>query len=160
MVTDQQVRLLMKLLSEEKPIVQAAVRAAMSEPTARKYARAGQMPSEMAAARTWRTRSDPFEEVWPEIEAMLKKDDGLEAKTIFKALLASYPERFEPGQLRTLQRRIRKWRALAGSEKEVYFEQVHEPGLQGQSDFTNMGELGITIAGEPFPHLLYHYAES
>jgi hypothetical protein len=156
-ITDQQVRLLMKLLSEEKPLIQAAVRAGMSEPTARKYARSGQMPSETAEPRTWRTRSDPFEEVWPEIEALLKKDGGLEAKTIFAALQERYPRRFEPGQLRTLQRRVHAWKAQCGPLKDVYFEQVHHPGKQAQSDFTNMNELGITIAGEPFGHLLYHF---
>jgi transposase len=156
-ITDQQVRLLMKLLSEDKPLIQAAVRAGMSEPTARKYARSGQMPSEVTPPRTWRTRPDPYEEVWPEIDALLKKDGGLEAKTIFKELQERYPGRFPPGQLRTLQRRVHAWRTQSGPPKEVFFEQVHPPGRQGQSDFTDMGELGITIAGEPFQHLLYHF---
>jgi hypothetical protein len=147
----------MKLLSEDQPLVQAAVRASMSEPTARKYARSGQMPSEAVVARTWRTRPDPFAEVWPEVLALLERDGGLDAKTIFKYLQERYPGRFPPGQVRTLQRRVQKWRALSGPPKEVYFEQDHQPGLQGQSDFTNMGELGITIAGESFPHLLYHF---
>jgi len=156
-IKNQQVRLLMKLLSEEKPLIQAAVRAGMSEPTARKYARSGQMPSETVVARTWRTRPDPFEDVWSEIEALLKKDGGLEAKTIFMALEEHYPGRFAPGQLRTLQRRVHAWRVQSGPEKEVYFEQVHHPGVQAQSDFTDMRELGVTIAGEPFDHLLYHF---
>jgi hypothetical protein len=147
----------MSLLSEGKSLVQAAVRAAMSEPTARKYARSGQMPSELATPRTWRTRPDPFEEVWPEIEALLKNDGGLQAQTIFKDLQKHYPGRFTSGQLRTLQRRVHAWKTQSGPAKDVYFEQVHHPGKQGQSDFTNMGELGITIAGEPFLHLLYHF---
>jgi hypothetical protein len=156
-IKDQQVRLLMKLLSEDKPLIRAAVRAGMSEPTARKYARSGQMPSQATMPRTWRTRPDPFEEVWPEIEALLKQDGGLEAKTIFKELEKRYPGRFPPGQLRTLQRRVHTWKAHCGPDKEVCFPQVHHPGQVGQSDFTYMGELGITIAGEPFAHLLYHF---
>jgi hypothetical protein len=147
----------MKLLNEGNPLIRAAVRAGMSEPTARKYARSGQMPSATKAPHTWRTRPDPYAEVWPEIEALLKQDGGLEAKTIFMELDARYPGRFAPGQLRTLQRRVHIWRAHSGLPKEVYFEQVHRLGHQGQSDFTNMGELGITIAGEPFGHLLYHF---
>jgi hypothetical protein len=128
-ITDKQVRLLMKLLSEDKPLIQAAVRAGMSEPTARKYARSGQMPSEVAVAHTWRTRPDPFGEVWPEVQALLEKDGGLEAKTIFKYLQERYPGRFPPGQVRTLQRRVRKWRAQSGPDKEVYALRVEETPL-------------------------------
>jgi hypothetical protein len=156
-ITDQQMRRLMKLLSEGKTLVQAAVRAAMSEPTARKYARSGQFPSEMTAPHKWRTRSDPFEEVWPEIEELLNHDIGLQAKTIFAELERRYPGRFAPGQLRTLQRRVHAWKARFGPVKEVCFEQEHKPGEQAQSDFTDMRELEVTIAGEPFDHLLYHF---
>jgi len=156
-ITDQQVRLLMKLLSEGKSLIQAAVCAEMSEPTARKYARSGHVPSEVAVRRTWRTRPDPFALVWSEIEALLKQDNGLEAKTIFMVLRERYPGRFVPGQVRTLQRRVHAWKARSGPDKEVYFEQVHHPGVQAQSDFTDMRDLDVTIAGEPFGHLLYHF---
>lgn len=147
----------MKLLSEDKPLIRAAVRAGMSEPTARKYARSAQMPTELVTPRTWRTRRDPFEDVWPEIDALLKQDGGLEAKTIFMELERRYPGRFAPGQLRTLQRRVHAWKAQSGPNKEVFFQQVHHPGVQAQSDFTDMRDLEITIAGEPFDHLLYHF---
>ena len=148
----------MKLLQEGNPLIRGAVRAGMSEPTARKYARSGQMPSEMkGATRTWRTRPDPYAEVWPEIEGWLKLDGGLEAKTIWGALTERHPGRFTPGQLRTLQRRVQEWRAQCGPAKEVFFPQVHRPGEMGQSDFTDMRELAVTIAGDPFPHLLYHF---
>jgi len=147
----------MKLLNEGNPLIQAAVRAGMSEPTARKYARSGQMPSEVTAQHTWRTRPDPYSEVWPEIEELLKQDGGLEAKTIFMALEERYPGRFTAGQLRTLQRRVHAWKAKSGPPKEVFFQQVHQPGVRGESDYTNMGKLGVTIAGEPFGHLLYHF---
>lgn len=147
----------MKSLSEGKSLSRAAAYAEMSEPTARKYARSGNVPSEMAAPRTWRTRQDPFEEVSPEIEALLKQDMGLEAKTIFMVLEERYPGRFRPGQLRTLQRRVHAWKAQSGPDKEVYFEQTHHPGVQAQSDFTDMRDLSVTIAGEPFAHLLYHF---
>ncbi len=147
----------MGLLSEGNPLVRAAVKAGMSEPTARKYARSGLMPSAVKVPHTWRRRPDPYVEVWPEIEALLEKDGALQAKTIFAALNERYPGRFAAGQLRTLQRRVQTWRAQCGPPQEVFFPQVHRPGEQGQSDFTDMGELAVTIAREPFAHLLYHF---
>lgn len=156
MVTDEQVRLLMSLLKQEIPLATAAAKAGMCEPTARKYARSGRAPSQVKVAHTWRTRPDPYSEVWPEIVALLHQDGGLEAKTVWTELNERYPERFSLGQLRTLQRRFRRWRARSGPQREVFFAQVHVPGEQAQSDFTDMRELAITIAGEPFAHLLYH----
>ena len=58
---------------------------------------------------------------------------------------------------RTLERRIRAWRAVNGEEREVIFRQVHEAGRMGQSDFTEMSELGVTVAGVPLDHRLYHF---
>lgn len=107
--------------------------------------------------RQYRTRLDPFAEVWPEIEGMLEQAPGLEAVTIFE-LLRGRPElSFSDGQLRTLQRRIRRWRALQGPEREVMFAQEHRPGEYAQSDFTSMTELGICLGGEPFDHLVFHF---
>ena len=136
---------------------QAAVVAGMSLPTARKYFRGGRMPSEMKETRTWRTRENPFSEVWAEIEAILRQEPRLKAKTIFEELQAKHPGRFQDGQLRTLQRQIRQWRASDGPDREAYFPQVHHPGDIGASDFTEMSSLDITIAGQSFPHLLYHF---
>jgi hypothetical protein len=61
------------------------------------------------------------------------------------------------GIRRTLERRIRSWRALHGADQEVIFRQVHEPGRMGLSDFTDMADLGVTIAGERLEHRLYHF---
>lgn len=80
----------------------------------------------------------------------------LEAKTLFEYLLELYPDRYHPGQIRTLQRHIRRWRAAEGPPKEVFFPQTHIPGEAAQTDFPDANELGVTIAGEPFPHLLCH----
>lgn len=157
MVTEQQVRRLMSLISKGVPLATAAAKAGMSEPTARKYRNTGKRPTELRQAHAWRTRSDPFTEVWPEVETLLEQDGGLQAKTVFAELVGRYPGRFRPGQLRTLQRRFRDWRARQGPEREVYFAQVHRPGEQAQSDFTDMRDLGVTIAGEPFAHLCYHF---
>lgn len=112
MTTDQQVKRLMSLMKKGLPLFAAAAKAGMSEPTARKYRRAGKLPSELKASHTWRTHPDPFAEVCREIEALLDRDGGLEAKTVFEEL--GRPGRFRSGQLRALQRRFRNWRALLG----------------------------------------------
>ena len=157
MVTDQQVRKLMKLNQEEKDLAVAAAKAGMSENTARQYLRHLRLPSQVKQDRTWRTRDDPFEDDWDEIQFKLEINPGLEAKTLFEWLQRTYTGRYSDGQLRTLQRRIKQWRALEGPAKEVFFDQHHKPGELCESDFTHMSELGITINGIPFNHLIYHF---
>lgn len=119
--------------------------------------RLGRVPSELPPARRWRTRSDAFAEVWGEIRLLLEGNAGLEAKTVFEYLQRRYPGRFADGQSRTLQRRVKGWRATEGPAKEVFFAQQHPPGRLSASDFTHMDELGITIQGQSFPHLIYHF---
>ena len=157
MVTDRQVRRLMKLVKTEKSLSLAAAKAGMCEQTGRKYVRSGKLPSESKAPHTWRTRSDPFAAVWEEVTALLETNPGLEAKTVFEHLQRTYPGRFADGQLRTLQRRVQVWRAQEGPQREVFFAQERRPGELAQSDFTHMGSLGVTIAGQPFDHLVYHF---
>jgi len=157
MVTDQQVRRLLKLAQTEKNFGIAAIKAGMDEKTARKYRKLEKLPSELQKQTTWRTRQDPFEDVWHEVKSMLEINPGLEAKTLFEDLQRRSPGRFSDGQLRTLQRRIKIWRASEGPPKEVFFTQVHTPGQLSQSDFTSMNKLGITIGGQPFDHLVYHF---
>jgi hypothetical protein len=135
----------------------AASRAGMDVKTARKYLRARVLPSELKADRHWRTRKDEFSDVWPQVKEQLSANPGLEAKTIFAALQRKYPERFADGQLRTLQRKVKRWRATEGPAQEVYFVQEHRPGQLCASDFTHLTEPGITIGGQPFAHLLYHF---
>jgi len=142
------------------PLVTLAAKAGMTEKTARKYVHSGMLPSQMKQPRDWRTREDSFETVWPEVEAQLKEAPGLEALTLFEDLQRRYPGRFQDGQLRTLQRRVRAWRGLYGPDAEVFFPQVHQPGQQALSDFTSMNALEITLDGLRFPHLLYHFVLS
>ncbi len=157
MVTDQQVRRLMKLVQTERTLSLTAAKAGMDEKTARRYRRLGKVPSEVKVQHTWRTRKDPFAEVWEEVHAKLAVNPGLQAKTLFEDLQRRYPGRFAEGQLRTLQRRVKVWRAVEGPGKEVCFPQRHVPGRLCQSDFTSMNSLGITIARQPFDHLVYHF---
>jgi len=135
----------------------AASKAVMSAKTARKYLRAMKLPSQMKVTHTWRTRPDPFVEVWEEVKQELKADETLEAKTLFEDLQRRYPGRFQDSQLRTLQRRLKVWRATEGRGKEVFFAQQHYPGQLAQSDFTALTKVGVTLGGAPFPHLLYHF---
>jgi hypothetical protein len=158
MVSDEQIRRVREHMEKDGVLWKAASKGEMCEKTARKYLRAGELPSQMKKPHTWRTREDPFEGVWEEIREMLEESEAkFEAKTLFEYLQRKYPGRFQDGQLRTLQRRMKVWRALEGPSKEVYFSQVHHPGELAQSDFTRMGGLGITIGGQPFDHMIFHF---
>jgi len=155
-VSDAQVRRLMEEKTKSGKLGLAAMKAGMDRKTASKYLGEGKLPSELKAPRDWRTRADAFAEDWPALKARLVDAPELEAKTLFEHLLAEHPGRYEPGQLRTLQRRVQEWRAKQGPEREVFFAQEHRPGEAMQTDFTHCEELAVTVAGEPFPHLLCH----
>ena len=140
----------------------AAASAGMSIRTAREWD-SGPVPSGTKHPRDWRTRADPFSTVWStEIEPLLQRDRKgvLEAKWVLAELCLRHPAQFHAGQARTLQRRFREWRALHGPEPEVYFEQVAVPGREAAIDFTHGADLGVTIAGEPLPHLLFEFVLS
>lgn len=135
---------------------QATVKANInSRKTAARYERLGKLPSELKQPRQYRTRADPFTEAWDQVEQMLSDAPELEAKTLFEWLCEQSPGRYQEGQLRSLQRRVADWRAL-NQEKVAVLEQVHHPGEVLQSDGTWLNELGITIVGEPFNHILIH----
>jgi hypothetical protein len=157
MVRDKQVILLRKSREAGMTVETAAARAGMSERTGRRWLRQGRLPSQGREPHTWRTRPDPFAEVWPQVEAQLQLSPGLEAKTLFQELQRQYPGRFAAGQLRTLQRRVRQWRALEGPPKEVFFPQEHRPGERCCSDFCHLAKLAVTVAGQSFAPLLYHF---
>jgi len=132
----------------------ASLRAGMHRNTGARYLRLGKAPSEMRIERSWRTRPDPFSEDWPGVEERLLEAPELEAKALFEDLCERRPGKYQEGQLRTFQRRVKQWRATDGPPKEVFFEQRHRPGEAIQTDFTSMSALGITICGELFPHLM------
>ena len=162
MVTDAQVRRLREKRMEGKTVAAAAAAAGMGERTAHRWQR-GALPSAANAPRTWRTREDPFADVWlSEVVPRLVADAAgrLQALTLFEWLCQQHPGRFRPGQLRTLQRRVRTWRAQHGPDHEVYFEQVAVPGREAAFDFTDASDLGVTIRGVPFPHLLFEWVLS
>ena len=157
MVTDQQVQRLFKIMHTEPTMAIAAAKAGMDEKTARKYRRLGKFPSEVKPAHDWSGHADAFIDVWDDIKAKLSLNGGLEAKTLFTYLQRTHPGRYADGQLRTLQRRVKIWRATEGPAHEVFFSQIYRPGERSESDYTRMRSLGITINYQAFDHLIYHF---
>ena len=157
MVTDRQVRRLMSLCQTESSLQVAADKVGMHRETARKYRKIGKLPSELRTDHDWRTRPDVFAEVWPWVVQQLSVNPGLEAKTLLEALQRAHPGQFADGQLRTLQRQVKRWRGLEGPTREVFFAQVHHPGRLCASDFSHMTQMGVRIGGRSFEHLIYHF---
>ncbi len=154
--TDAQMRLVMKERSAGKTQEQAAVKANLrSRKTVQKYEQLGELPSDLKQPRSYRTRSDPFEKDWAEVEKKLEEAPELEAKTLFEWLCERDGVQYQEGQLRTLQRRISNWRVLNRSQT-LTLDQIHYPGEVLQSDGTCMNELKVTILGEAFEHILFH----
>lgn len=143
-------------LRRTKGIAAAAAKTGFSLATAYRLEKDGELPSRKRKPRSSR-RADPLEGVWEsDVLPMLNAAPSLRAVTIFEELLRRHPE-MGAGVRRTLERRIRDWRAHHGPEREVIFRQEHPPGRMGQSDFTEMSDLGVTIAGERLDHRLYHF---
>jgi len=107
--------------------------------------------------RHWRTRKDPFKAVWEsELVPILEREPSLTGITLWDYLDEQYPDQYPERLLRTLQRRIKHWQATQGPDQDVIFRQSVPAGHQGLSDFTHP-RTAITIAGEPFKHLLYQF---
>lgn len=156
-ISDQQVR---KYKEARRQATQqiAAARMGISVRSARRIEKADGLPSQ-GGTRAWRTRGDPLAAVWEtELVPLLEREPGLQGRTLLEELQRRHGELFGDGVLRTLQRRIRAWRAEHGREKEVFFAQVNPPGRLALSDFTVCDELRVSIAGEGFEHRLYQFA--
>ena len=156
MKRDREVLCMLRERTKGRTQAQAAARAGMSVRTASSYERLGQLPSQRAHPRIYRTRPNPFAEVWSWIVSQLERDAALQATTLFGLLGTLHPGRYQAVQLRTLQRQVATWRAQYGPGQEVLFPQTHLPGVDAQSDFTHMTALAITLGGVPFPHLVFH----
>jgi transposase InsO family protein len=138
--------------------VAAAAKAGLSERSARRIEISEALPSQRET-RAWRTRTDPLTAVWDsEVVPLLESDGALNAVTLLEELQRRYPGDYDSTVLRTLQRRVRQWRAVYGPEREVYFAQEHPPGRLGLSDFTVCNELGVIIDEVAFPHQIYQFA--
>ena len=134
----------------------SAAKASLSTATAYRYEQDHRLPSSQRKARG-RRRPDPLAAFFDaEVVPMLKAALDLRAVAIFEEMQRRHPD-LSTGARRTLERRIRSWRAVHGADQEVIFRQVHEPGRVGLSDFTNMSDLGVTVAGAEPEHRLYHF---
>ena len=154
--TDAQVRIAMRERQAGKTQEQAAAKANLrSRKTVAKYERAGAMSSSLARPREYSTRADPFRDHWTVVEERLYAAPELEAKALFEWLCEENPGRYQEGQLRTFQRRVRRWRAQ-NTEKVLSLPQLRVPGELMETDCTCMNQLGVTIGGQPFPHMLVH----
>jgi transposase len=156
-LTAAQVKELRRQLNQGASLRKAAMKANMDRKSARKYRNLGQMPDAARKQHTWRTRPDPLALVWPQLEEMLRREPELQAVTLLGWLQDVYPGTYPESVRRTLERRVRTWKAQHGPAKEIFFTQVHEPGRLGASDFTHMKDLGVTIADQPFDHMVYHF---
>jgi hypothetical protein len=138
----------------------AAARAGMSERTARRIERSPCPPSQRCApSKRPRRVSDPLDGLWEaDILPLLQTIPGLRPVTVLEEMQRRHSGHDWSRLRRTLERRMRAWRGLHGPEREVIFRQNHPPGQQGLSDFTDMAELGVSIAGALLPHRLYHFA--
>jgi hypothetical protein len=145
----------MKLkLSKALPV--AAAQAGISVASAYRIEHDPRLPSDRKAPRE-RRRPDPLVDIFDaEVVPLLQAAPGIRSVAVFDELRRRHPE-FEASVRRTLERRIRSWRALNGPEREVIFRQVHEAGRMGLSDFTEMDELRVTVAGALLDHRLYHF---
>jgi hypothetical protein len=137
----------------------AAAKAGLSVATARRIDLDPRPPSAKKQRRTWRTRPDPLDGLWDEeIVPLLMAAPALRPITLFDELARRHPERVGPSFRRTLERRIAGWKALRGSNLNVIFPQIQQPGRMGLSDFTNANGLGVIVGGRQLQHRLYHFA--
>lgn len=154
-VTDQQMRLFMTL-RQTHTIPVAAAKAGISQATGYRLQADPTLPSQKKTPRS-RRRPDPLADIFDtEVVPLLRSSPGIRPVAVDEELLRRHPD-LGTGIRRTLERRIRAWNAEHGPEQDVIFRQIHTPGKMGLSDFTAMGKLGVTVAGEPLDHRLYHF---
>lgn len=156
-ITDQQKRLFMKIRNQGDTQETAAAKAGFSIRSAKRIENGDHRKQEKSIKKKGKSRN-PFEGVWENnLIPLLEKNPTLQAVTLLNHLQDLYPGKYPDSVLRTLQRRVRNWKAVYGPEKEIIFRQNHPPGWQALSDFTNCNKLRVTIANQEFKHLIYHF---
>jgi hypothetical protein len=128
---------LRRLYSQGFSITQCARKCKMDRKTA-----AGILHDEDSSSsndsRVYRTRKDPLEPFWMEIEGLLKNDPKLKAYILLEEMLRRHPTDFLATWKRTLERRVRDWKLEHRVEQEVFFDQQHIAGDVMAFDFTHM----------------------
>ena len=143
-------------LRQTHPTAIAAAQAGISRASAYRIEGDPRLPSQKRAPRG-RRRPDPLGNLFDtDVVPLLQAAPGLRSIAVFEELQRRHPA-LPSGVRRTLERRIRAWRAVHGAEREVIFRQSHPPGELGLSDFTDVAELAVTVAGAPLEHRLYHF---
>lgn len=156
-ITKQQVRLYMRHRTGRDTQTVASAKAGISERTGRRI-EVGEVGPGEVEQRRWRTRKDPFVEVWDsEVVVLLEREPALSATTLFEDLQDRHPGKYPNARKRTFQRRVKAWKALYGPDKEVMFRQQQAPGRLGLSDFTELKDVAVSVGGEPLAHRLYHF---
>ena len=156
-ITSEQVELYMSNRKQGRTQTQSSAKASVSERSGRRID-SGRTSGSQSRERHWRTRTDPFDAVWEdEIVSRLEQQPRLDATTLFEDLQDRHPGEYSNAKKRTFQRRVKAWKALHGADKDVIFRQVQEPGRQGLSDFTELKDIAVTIAGDALDHRLYHF---
>ena len=134
----------------------AAAKAGFSQATGYRIQADPRPPSQKKRPRN-RRRPDPLAAIWDtEIVPLLQAAPQMRAIAVLDEVRRRHPD-LKPGIRRTLERRMRSWRAVEGPARDVIFRQEHEPGRLGLSDFTDTSGLGITVAGIRLDHRLYHF---
>lgn len=155
--TDNQYRLYMQIRKSGYSQKVSAAKAGLSERTCRRLEKQGKLPSQRPK-RGRKPGAHLFSDVWDDvITPLIQATPFLSAIVLLEHLQDLYPGKYFSSNLRTLQRLMQQWRALHGPEKDIIFRQLHQPGLQGLSDFTVPKNFQVTIQGKPFKHLLYHF---
>lgn len=156
-INDNQIRIYMSLRTQGKQQITSAALAGICERSGRRIEK-GEIVPEQKIKRHWRTRKDPFAEIWnSEIIPMLSNAPDLQPKTLFEYLQKEYPGKYDNSKERTFQRKVKKWKSQYGKGKEVMFLQRQVPGRMGLTDFTTIKKVTITIKGQPLSHILYHF---
>lgn len=156
-INNHQVEIYMKARKAGLTQVTSAAKAGISERSGRDIEQ-GNRVDPKTKQRHWRTKPDPFSDVWDShIVPRLEKMPTINALTLLEDLQDSHPGKYPDNLLRTMQRRVKNWKALHGAEKEVMFRQEHLPGKQALSDFTELKKVTITIKGKLLRHRLYHF---
>ena len=158
MVNDRQVLALWKEFEKTKVIKICSLKTGMNRKTASKYLKQSKLPSELVKERNWQTCENKLKKIWPFAEEFLKVSPDIEAKALFEHLLEIHPDKLKENQLRTFQRRIKRWRIKHGDYQEIFFDQITVPGKLAQLDWFDMNKFEININGQLFKHKFIHFA--
>ena len=156
-ITDEQRRKFIMLIKQNASVEVAAAKSGFGRTTGFAIKKELKTGSRKESKPRGSRRPDPLKDIFDsQVAPILKNCPDIRSCAVFREIMRGNP-RLDPGVRRTLERRIKAWRAEHGADKDVIFRQKKEPGRVGISDFTTMNSLEITIARKRFDHKLYHF---